>query len=253
MPQHPWVVRRPVAHRGFHDASAGVIENTLPAISAAVEHGFAVEIDVRLTGDDRVVAFHDATLVRLTTSEGRVDATDLAALQAAELRSTASRIPTLEAVLDRIGGRTGLFIELKTDWRGSGRLERAVAERLVDYDGDVAVMSFDHWAVAGFRQLLPNAARGLVAGRYERAHFAALPPERRFVYRHLLSAASARPHFIAYDVRHLTATAPAFLRHVFQVPVLTWTVRTPEESALAADRADQIIFEGFDPSAGTSA
>jgi hypothetical protein len=39
------------------------------------------------------------------------------------------------------------------------------------------------------------------------------------------------------------------LRHFFRLPLITWTVRTPEDRATAAAWADQITFEGFDPDA----
>ncbi|MHA1547605.1 MAG: glycerophosphodiester phosphodiesterase family protein [Alphaproteobacteria bacterium] len=248
MTEHPWVTRRPVAHRGLHAYEAGRVENTLPAIHAAIKRGFAVEIDVRLSGDGRTVVFHDPTLERLMTAAGRVDQMDIAILQQLDFKKGDARIPTLHAVLDLIAGQVGLFIELKTDYGGSGTLERAVADVLVDYDGEVAVMSYDHWAIAGFRQMAPSVARGLVSRRYQGAQFAALPAWRRFAYRHLLSALPALPHFIAYDVNSLPASAANLLRHAINVPLLAWAVRTEEERAIAAAWADQIIFEEFDPS-----
>ncbi len=46
-----WLTARPIAHRGYHDAAAGRVENTLSAIMAAAERNFAVEIDVHLSAD----------------------------------------------------------------------------------------------------------------------------------------------------------------------------------------------------------
>jgi glycerophosphoryl diester phosphodiesterase len=36
-------------------------------------------------------------------------------------------------------------------------------------------------------------------------------------------------------------------RLVLKLPLLTWTVRTPEDRERAARYADQVIFEGFRP------
>ena len=55
-----------------------------------------------------------------------------------------------------------------------------------------------------------------------------------------------RPHFIAYAVADLPAAIPLAARHLFGLPLLTWTVRTAEDRK-AARWADQIIFEGFRP------
>jgi len=65
--------------------------------------------------------------------------------------------------------------------------------------------------------------------------------------RHLLTAVIARPNFIAYDIRALPALAPGIARDVFHLPLLTWTVRTDDEKALAQVFADAIIFEGIEP------
>jgi len=63
----------------------------------------------------------------------------------------------------------------------------------------------------------------------------------------LRHAARTRPHFVAYWVNDLPAPAPWIARHVFGLPLLTWTVRTPEQRERAARYADQMIFEGFRP------
>ena len=42
---------RPIAHRGFHDAAAGRIENTLSAADAAIARNFAIECDLQLSGE----------------------------------------------------------------------------------------------------------------------------------------------------------------------------------------------------------
>ncbi len=43
-----WLVARPIAHRGLHDAAKGIVENSLAAARAAVAGRFAIECDARL-------------------------------------------------------------------------------------------------------------------------------------------------------------------------------------------------------------
>src|SRR5688572_16398859 len=61
-----------VGHRG--GAGTREIENTVPAFRDGYEHGLRhMEVDVRLTLDDRVVVFHDPTLGRATDGgDGRL-------------------------------------------------------------------------------------------------------------------------------------------------------------------------------------
>ncbi len=57
-----WLTARPIAHRGLHDVSKGVIENSLGALRAALAKGYAVECDLRLSRDGKVFVFHDDDL-----------------------------------------------------------------------------------------------------------------------------------------------------------------------------------------------
>lgn len=242
-----WLTARPIAHRGYHDSTSGRIENTISAVSAALDHRFSIELDLQLTGDEQVVAFHDYQLDRLTESTGRVDQLGLSALRATRLRDSHERIPTLDEVLEEVAGRVPLFLELKSSWTSDRRLERAVAAVLTNYAGPVAVMSFDPMAVREVRRLAPHLPRGLVAGLFKSLEEHSPPPHYVFAFRQLLPAGIALPHFIAYEVSALPATAPLMIRHVFNLPLLTWTVRTPAEREIAGRWADQMIFEGFDP------
>ena len=59
-----WLTARPVAHRGLHDAAAGVIENTPSAFSAAIAGNYAIECDIQVTADGE--GLHDVALTRCT-------------------------------------------------------------------------------------------------------------------------------------------------------------------------------------------
>ena len=242
-----WLTERPVAHRGFHDASAGRIENTLAAAEAAMAKNFAIECDLQLTADRRVVVFHDDTLDRLTRSSGAVAGKTLSEVRAARFRSGDATIPSLEDLLDLVDGQVPLVIELKSRWTKDRRLEAAAVEILLGYEGPVSVMSFDPASMIAMRRLAPNIPRGMTADRFGAAEWPYLSLARRWANRWLLSAPVVVPTFIAYDVTALPASAPLSLRHFFGVAILAWTVRTGADRKIAREWADQIIFEGFDP------
>jgi glycerophosphoryl diester phosphodiesterase len=243
-----WLTARPVAHRGLHDAAAGRIENTLPAVAAAIEHGFAVEVDLQLSGDGEAMVFHDFTLDRLTTGAGEVagrKATELAALP---LRAGAARMPTLADLLDLTAGRTPLFIELKSRFDGAVPLVARTAALLARYDGPVAVMSFDPEAVRAFKSVAPKRPVGIVAEVFgDYVEWQLLSRLRKHQLSNLADAFAIDPTFIAYNVRHLPSIACETVCAQRGIPLLTWTVRTPEQRATAERYARQMIFEGFVP------
>ena len=60
-----WLVARPIAHRGLHDKTQRVLENTESAFAAAIASNYAIECDLQITRDGEAVVFHDETLERL--------------------------------------------------------------------------------------------------------------------------------------------------------------------------------------------
>ncbi len=99
-----------IGHRG---AKGYISENTIPSIQKALEFGVdGIEIDVHQCHSNEIVVFHDVTLERLTNGEGEVSQFNLEALKALKIKDT-YQIPTLHEVLDVIGGRCMVNIELK--------------------------------------------------------------------------------------------------------------------------------------------
>jgi len=247
-----WLTARPIAHRGLHDARAGVIENTLSAAARAAERGFAIEVDLLLSADEEVVVFHDDTLDRLTTATGRVDRRTMAELRAIPITGTTDRIPSLDDLLRTVDGRVGLCLELKSEFprRPDERLVRRVAERLAGYRGPVVTKSFDPEVVEAANRIMPQIAHGIVADRADDlVHYARFTRMERFGLRHLLHAPRSRPKFVSYCVKDLPAPGPWIARRLFGLPVITWTVRSEEARRRVLAHADQIVFEGFDPDA----
>jgi hypothetical protein len=113
-------------------------------------------------------------------------------------------------------------------------------------------MSFDPDQVLALRQQMPELSRGIIAQRsYDDGYWKKLSPAQRDSMLHLRHAFRTRPHFVSFAVNQLPAPAPWMARHLFGLPLLTWTVRTPEQRERAARHADQMIFEGFRPGTGT--
>jgi glycerophosphoryl diester phosphodiesterase len=246
MPGLDWLTARPIAHRGLH--GDGRVENTLGAAAAAVAADYGIEVDLQLTADGEVIVFHDDTLDRLTTGSGPVAVRTAAELKRVSFRASPERIPTLQELLDVVAGRTTLLLELKSEWNGDGRLAARVAAVLLRYAGPVAAMSFDPALVSALRKHAPGLPRGLVAQRrYSRRDWPQLSWPRRFLLGHLAHIYTTTPHFIAYAVRDLPALAPLTCRHIWGMPLLTWTVQSEAERRRARFWANQMIFEGFRP------
>lgn len=245
----PGFLARPFAHRGLHDSAEGRVENSPSAFAAAIAAGYAIELDVQLSADGVAVVFHDPTLDRLTGEVGRVAGRSSGDLARIPLGATSDAIPTLADTLTQIGGRVPLLIELK-DQTGDlgpsdGRLEAAVADGLRSYEGPVAVMSFNPSMVERLTDLAPKVPRGLTTDTFSPEAWRAVPPPRLERLRQI-DTEGVGAAFVSHDHRDLSAPRIAALRAA-GVPILTWTVRSPEAAAAALRVAHAITFEGYRP------
>lgn len=207
----------------------------MAAFDAAIAEGYGIECDVRASRDGVAFVFHDAALTRMAGRAETVAALDAAILDRISLPDGGT-LPRLSALLARCGRHTPLLVEIKAEGRRVEAICAAVARDLAVWpDAQVAVMSFNPWAVRWFVRQRVGQLKGLVVtqqgkgwlrGRIERA----------------LALWLSTPDFLACDIRDLPSRLS---RHAQArgMPVLTWTVRSEAERATAAIHAVQIIFE----------
>ncbi len=239
---------RPLAHRALHDQAKGRPENSLAAIRAAVEEDYGVEVDLQLSRDGEAMVFHDDTLDRLTAATGPIRARTAAELSQITLNDSTETIPTLSDALALIAGRVPLLLEIK-DQDGAlgpdvGPLEQAVAAAVASYDGPVAAMSFNPHSVAALARHAPDLPRGLVTEPFAGVFWPNVPQPRRAELAEMPDLERVGASFISHQVHDLQSPAVARVK-ARGLPVLCWTVRSPQEEARAREVADNITFEGY--------
>ncbi len=240
---------RPVAHRGRH--GPGRPENSRAAVRAAVATGLGIEIDLQPSLDGVPMVFHDHDLARMTREAGPVRARSAAELGAMRLAGGDEGIPTFAEVLEIVAGRVPLAVEIK-DQSGEmgptdGALERAAAAAVRGYEGPLAFMSFNPHSVAALAEAAPDIPRGLITCAFRPEHWAGLSAERGAELARIGDLERTGAAFVSHGHRDLAMPRVAELKAA-GVPVLSWTIRTPQEAAAALAIAAQITFEGFDPS-----
>lgn len=250
VPLPPGLLHRPIAHRALHDRAAGRIENSPAAIRAAIDHGYAIEIDLQLSQDGVPMVFHDEELERLTGETGAVAARPAAALRAIRLEGGSDSIPTLEEVLELVGGRVPLLIELKDQslimGPTDGRLEAATAAALQGYGGEVALMSFNPACIHHLARLAPELPRGITTAAYDPESWHPMPPEMCAHFRAIPDYDPTLSSFVSHEAADLSSPRVAELK-AQGAAVLCWTIRSAAEEALARRVAQNVTFEGYLP------
>ncbi len=241
-------LRNPIAHRAYHDRSAGRPENSRGAVQAAIDAGYNIEIDVQLSADGQAMVFHDYDLRRLTPRGGRLAALTAEELSTVRLRDCEEGIPSLREILDLVAGQVGLLIEIK-DQDGAmgpdtGLLEASVARELAGYAGPVAVMSFNPNAVAAFRVLMPQVAVGLTTSAYRAEDWPLLPATVRDTLRDIPDFDAVEASFISHEAADLESPRVSGLKAA-GVPIFCWTIRSAAAEEKAREIADNVTFEGY--------
>ncbi len=157
------------AHRG---SSSRAPENSLSAITAAIEDGadFA-EIDVQETADGQIVLLHDLDLMRVAGVDRRIWEIGLEELQTLDAGSwfapefAGERIPTLEEAIDLAGTSLRLNIELKFNGHEPNLVRRTVEiVRERGFESRCVVSSLSRQGLREVEALAPELETGLIVG-----------------------------------------------------------------------------------------
>jgi glycerophosphoryl diester phosphodiesterase len=214
------------AHRG---ASAHAPENTIAAFELAIKQGAdLVELDAKLSADQRVVVIHDQTVDRTTDGTGRVSTLDYDSLRIlnAGYRFRESFpgecIPRLEEVIEICVGRIKINIELTNYLSPFDQLAGEVSRIINHYHlgEQVLVSSFHPIPLRKFHDLSPEIPIALLA---------------RKGYQGWLSRGWLGRVLISYDALHpeksdITEALIATARKL-EYPVHTYTVNDAGDMA----------------------
>jgi glycerophosphoryl diester phosphodiesterase len=241
-------LRLPLCHRGYHDLSRGIVENSLSAFTAAINAGYGIELDIQLSADGDAVVFHDDSLDRVAEATGQVIDRTAAELGMIRLKHSRDTIPTFAETLALVAGRAPLLVELK-DQSGTmastdGQLEAATVAALHGYEGPVALMSFNPHTVARLAEIAPHLPRGIVTcswgeedatlvGNATCDHLRTIPDYDR-----------TQSSFISHELADLERPRVADLK-AEGAAILTWTVRSPADEQFARRIVHNITFEGY--------
>lgn len=231
-----------IAHRGLH--TENFPENSLLAFENAVNNGIAIELDVRLTKDCKLVVFHDKNLFRMTGIDADISDFDYAQLSALTLKDTKEKIPLLTEVLKTVSGKVPIFIEIK---EGSpvGILEKRLDKLLKNYHGDCAVMAFNPLRMAWFRKFSPSVTRGVLISKFNEEKNITFVPKYLASFGKVYDTV-AKPDFVACDLRSVTMeTITDSINN--GCAFLGWTAKNEETLTEALKFCLSVFFENVDP------
>lgn len=219
-----------IAHRG----GAGLgLENTLPCIEAGLKCSSVsmIEVDVHLSKDGEVIVMHDPSVDRMTNYSGKIENMTLEELKAMRVVGNchSEQIPTLREVLNLIGDRAEVLLEIKRPDNRDDGLEKACLDIIKECGayGRVTVQSFNDIVLDRFHSMDP-------AIRLEKLLFA-----RPFNLKRI----AEQKHIASYNIFHLGLVTRKFVdqMHAIGKEVKVWTIQSPDQ--YMAPNLDGIITD----------
>lgn len=245
-----WLGKWDYAHRGLHGPEThgpgthglgtqgpGRVENSASAFQAAINAGLGIECDIQRSRDNLPMVIHDWDLRRLIGQGFQTGELSAAEMRILKYQNSDEGPISLDALLELANGQVPILIEVKSKPHYDvDRTCHLIRDQLDGYGGKFAVMSFDPRVSRWLARHAPQIVRGLVMKHEHFPQWYGYPIRRASLW-------YARPDFLAHDIRDLPAGLPAAQR-ARGMPVVSWTIRTPQLRARAARYADAPIAEG---------
>ena len=222
-----------ISHRGIYD-NKEVYENTLEAFKLALYKKYAIELDVRLTKDNKVIVFHDANTKRLTCQDKVVEESTYEELN----KQKKFHIPLLSEVLELVKGNVPLLIEVK-EHKNVGKLEQVLMNILNDYKGKYAIQSFSPLIIYWFKRNYPKVPRGQLSKRYKNKKQSFI---KKILLENMYFNIITKPNFISYKYNELSLSKINKYKRK-NIKVLGWTIPNDQEFNKYKDYYDNLICD----------
>lgn len=235
------LLKYPFAHRGLHNIKREIPENSLLAFSKAIKYGYAIELDIHLLQDNRIVIFHDDDLYRMTGKKGKIENFTYDEIKNLKLANTNQIIPLFKEALEVIKGQVPVIIELKNSGN-SIKLEKLTGDILRHYKGEYAIKSFNPISIWYFKKHFPKVMRGQLVSDFKNVSMNWFKKQllKKMVFNFL-----TEPDFISCDIKHLSDRKIQKIRK--RKPVLGWVIKNQKDLTTASKLCDNIIFEEIKP------
>jgi glycerophosphoryl diester phosphodiesterase len=130
-----------MGHRGAKDEKP---ENTMQGFQHAVKLSLkAVELDIHLSSDERLMVIHDSTLDRTTNGNGLISAHTFTQLRSLDA-GAGQKIPFLQEVLDYLLSK-GVHVQIEIkDKKTLPALNKLIKAMEVQHQEQVTIISFHH-------------------------------------------------------------------------------------------------------------
>jgi hypothetical protein len=235
------------AHRGFTGNDPAVPENSKTAFQNAIDHGYGITMDVRLTRDGIPVIFADTRLERLTGASGSVENTTLADIRGLKLSGTDEEVLTLDEALKLVNGQVPVILDLQVEDDNVDSLCDEVCEAVDEYEGVFAIESMDARVLRWYKKQRNEYVRGQKTDYTYRSGSSFMSRLIDFLTSSLLINFLSEPDFISTPIDQKCNPSLFLCKLVYRVPRVSTMVRSLDDYETAKTDGASVVFDYIEP------
>lgn len=227
-----------IAHRGLWNDIYP--ENSLGAFENAVKESIAIELDIQLKKDNKLIVFHDSNLYRLTGINKKIKNISLQEIKKLFLNNTKYQVPTLEEVLNLVQGKVLLDIEIK-HYNKSFKTVKMAKKMLMNYNGKYIIKSFNPLISWRYKASMKNISCGVLAGGYP----STIPKFLVNYLKYMKYLWFYKPDFICFNVKDIDDKVMKKIKK-YNIPLYLYVIRDENTLKKAFKLSKVIVFEHLD-------
>lgn len=237
--KYSWLKSTPICNKGLFD-NKQIFENTLPAISKAVDCGYNLFLDLALTKDNKLVVCDSKKSISLLTNGKKLESISSEEIDCLTILNTDQKVPLLSEVLECINGKVGIIFKIASNTQYK-RIITTLLKELASYKGKTAIVATNFKIYFWIKKKSKNSICGIILKKNS----------TRFIYNAILFAnvyffKLLRPHFVICDVANLpNGYIDDFLASNPYSFIISRTVTDKDSYTTAIYYSDNYIFENY--------
>lgn len=224
-----------ISHRGLWNDTYP--ENSLEAFKNSIDNNLAIELDIQLTKDNKLIVFHDNNLYRITGVNKKVKDVTLEEIKKLFINNTKYTIPTFEEVLKLVNGQVLLDIEIK-HYNKPFKTVKCAKNLLQNYQGKYMIKSFHPLIPFRYKLSMKNISCGVLIGGY--------PPKISNLFINFLKyfkySCFYKPDFVCLNINDIDNKIMKKIKK-HNIPLYLHTIRNKDTLNEAIKISKTIVFE----------
>jgi len=240
--KNSWIKNSPICNKGLFDNNE-TAENSLPAITKAVDCGYNLFLNISMTKDGQLVVCDSKKSAMLLSSHKKIEHISSDDYENLKLLNTEDNVPLLNDVLKLVDGKVGIIFRIP-----AGKIYKKIitelSKQLAFYKGKTAIVASDYSMYYYIKKTKKDYPCGVILKK----------SSSKLIYNVILFAnvnkfKLIKPDFIICDINNLpNKYLDDFLFHNPYAYIISRTIIDKQSYLTALDYSDNFIFENYIPS-----